>query len=438
MMAYSQQPEIMAIGDSMYQGIRSLSFLPSMVEHSAPAQVARELGMSMTVPDLKQPLLYDLEEEIQHGRLLHILGQIQNTCVANLGHWPLDQPWSQHEAFDNIAIGGAQISSLHEETYTQHRAKLPDLIARLNAPHHLSIGELASTIGDLWYSLNNCYVLNPRHRPQQAGKTALDQVEERQPRILLINVGSNEGLFRAGFAGDLGIQTRNNLSEIPNLLRPIAERLRRLPSQTAHIVFNGLVRPRFIPNLMPHPEHENDFPGDGYHAAYGPRISSTQQKIGGDQLRDLDDQVARINAEAETMLRDTVGNRIVFADLYNAGLSVDGKHYLHRGLSTPPRHRELNNKPMTPWPFGGGFYGGLAGLDNMHPTIPGYAIVADAVLRALGHTDKETNKSAAFEADTLLNNFHGFPVLVAQAELSLLGTFGALRGRSPAPGGRTT
>ena len=31
MTTYSEQPDIMAIGDSMYQGIRSLSLLPAMV-----------------------------------------------------------------------------------------------------------------------------------------------------------------------------------------------------------------------------------------------------------------------------------------------------------------------------------------------------------------------------------------------------------------------
>ena len=59
MTTYDEQPDIMAIGDSMYQGIRSMSFLPAMVNHSAPKQVADAIGMSMTVPDLQQPLLFE-------------------------------------------------------------------------------------------------------------------------------------------------------------------------------------------------------------------------------------------------------------------------------------------------------------------------------------------------------------------------------------------
>ena len=77
MTAYSDRPDIMAIGDSMYQGIRSLSFLPAMAKHSTPAQVAAAIDMPMTVPDLQQPLLFDLEAELRHGGLLHLLDHIR-------------------------------------------------------------------------------------------------------------------------------------------------------------------------------------------------------------------------------------------------------------------------------------------------------------------------------------------------------------------------
>lgn len=427
MTRYSDQPEIMAIGDSIYQGIRSLSLLPSAVGHSAPALVARALGAPMTVPDLRHPLLFDLEEEVRRGGLLRLIGQIRGSCLDNLANWPLDEPWSEHEAFDNVAVGGAVIGSLSDDTDEASFAQLPGLIARLNAPD-APAAELAGTIGKLWLALSTCYTLNPRHRPQQSRKSALDQVEDRQPRILLINIGSNEGLFQAGFAGDLSEGALANLDRVPMLLRPLADRLRRLSPRTERIVFNNLVRPRSIPNLMPNPTEENNSPDESYHSAYGPRITSTQQGIRGDELQRFDERVTDINAAVEDVLRSAVGDRIAFADLYGAGDAVDGKHFFGRGLSTPPRGRKLNNKPITPLPFGG-FFGGLAGLDNMHPTIPGYALIADAVLDALGRPDLRTDKSAAFAADTLLNDFNGFRVLVAQVELSLLATLGVIGGR---------
>jgi hypothetical protein len=196
MTTYDEQPDIMAIGDSMYQGIRSISFLPAMVNHSTPKQVADAIGMSMTVPDLRQPLLFDLEAELRRGGLLHLVEHLRGVCLDNLKAWPLDQPWSQHEAFDNVAIGGAQIASLFQDTYENYIDQVRDLSAKLAGPN-LSITELATTIGDLWFALNNCYTLNPRHRDAQRGKSQLDQVADRQPQILLINIGSNEGLFMA-------------------------------------------------------------------------------------------------------------------------------------------------------------------------------------------------------------------------------------------------
>ena len=68
----------------------------------------------------------------------------------------------------------------------------------------------------------------------------------------------------------------------------------------------------------------------------------------------------------------------------------------------------------------------------MHPTVPGYAVIADVVLAALGRAER-TDKAAAYAADTLLNNLRGLPVLIAEAELSLLGMFGAFR-RTPLVG----
>ena len=139
---------------------------------------------------------------------------IRGRCVDNLRFWPSNQPWSQHEAFDNVAIGGAAIASLWEETEQTYFASLSSLTTRLQ-DQTLGIRELAGTIGQLWYALNTCYTLNPRHRPEQANKSQLAQVADRQPRILLINIGSNEGLLEE--EGDL-VQ-RHVVMHIPGILK---------------------------------------------------------------------------------------------------------------------------------------------------------------------------------------------------------------------------
>ncbi|HTI83110.1 MAG TPA: hypothetical protein VL614_21875 [Acetobacteraceae bacterium] len=420
---YSDRPDIMGIGDSMYQGIRSLSFLPSMVQHSTPKQVADALGMAMVVPDLQRPMLFDLEQQIREGGLLHLVQGIRNTCLQELPHWPLNQPWSQHEAFDNIAVGGATIGSMLDDTDANHRDEFIRMSATLATPG-LSIRQLASTVGSLWFALNNCYTLNPRHRDEQAGKSQMQQVEDRLPRILLINIGSNEGLFKAGFLGDFSQQTMAGVDTIPRLLAPLAERLKALPARVERIVFNGLIRPRFIPNLMPSAEHQNDFPGEANFFAYGPRISDTQTRISAQQVQDFDALVARVNAEAQDVLRTALGDRVRFADVFAACPPFDGKHFQHRGLAIPRHNKTLTNQALQPLPFN--FIGGFAGLDNMHPTVPGYAVIADVVLAALGRS-VSIDKDAAYDADTLLNHLPGLRMLVFDAELALVGSLGVFR-----------
>jgi len=117
MTKYSEAPDIMAIGDSMYQGIHSMSMPPWMAEQSAPALVARALGMRMVVPDLSQPLLWDIVAELRNGGVLGIVTRMHDICKRNLQHWLPGQPWSVHEAFDNVAIGGATIEELWTVTY---------------------------------------------------------------------------------------------------------------------------------------------------------------------------------------------------------------------------------------------------------------------------------------------------------------------------------
>jgi len=53
-------------------------------------------------------------------------------------------------------------------------------------------------------------------------------------------------------------------------------------------------------------------------------------------------------------------------------------------------------------------------------------VLANVVLAALGGAER-IDKDAAYAAGTLLNNLRGSPVPIAEAELCLLGMFGAFR-----------
>jgi hypothetical protein len=65
----------------------------------------------------------------------------------------------------------------------------------------------------------------------------------------------------------------------------------------------------------------------------------------------------------------------------------------------------------------------------MHPTVPGYGLLAKAVLAAMGKTGNLIDFDQTYKNDGLLRSL---PVgwSVSQLELSLLGTFGVFSGGS--------
>lgn len=64
-----------------------------------------------------------------------------------------------------------------------------------------------------------------------------------------------------------------------------------------------------------------------------------------------------------------------------------------------------------------GLYGGgLTGLDNLHPAIPGYSLIADGMLEAMGRTER-VDKLTALHRDTLLNKI---PPLLDEAHEDVL------------------
>ena len=426
MTAYADRPSIMAIGDSLYQGVRSLTFTSELARYSPPAQAAAALGLQMTVPNPRIPIAFDLEQLFRQGGVIHLLGDVREVCLKNLEFWMSGEAWSQHEAFDNVAVGGAAIATLYEDTYEQHWATIPALLDRLrNNP-----SPDAAVIGQLWYALNNCFTLNPQRRDAQTGKTQIQQVAERKPPLLLVNIGSNEGLFHAAFAGSFDEATFDSVRAIPQKMDDLIGELAGLPAEVEQIVFNSLVRPRTASNLMParnQPGAPRDpgYPEDGYFPGYWPSIGPNTV-ISGAKLRDFDDLTAEVNAEVRGKLAAKLGSRLFRVDLYAAFAPYDGKHYADRYLEVTPhgefhRLRNIALNTVNGWLMSGG----LTGLDNMHPTVPGYGLLAKAVLSAMGKTvdAASIDFNQAYENDSLLRHL---PIAwtVSQLELSLLGSLG--------------
>ena len=174
------------------------------------------------------------------------------------------------------------------------------------------------------------------------------------------------------------------------------------------------------------------YTGDGYFESYIPYLGDGSCDIPAKTLREFDALVSEVNREVRALLAAEVGARLNYVDLYEASSRHDGKHYEDRALAVGANGKRLRNVPIDSF-LGAFVRGGMTGLDNMHPSVPGYAVIADAVLAALAASgvpvaNPVTDKAAAFANDTLLNDLPAGWSL-ATFEFSLLGALGMFRTR---------
>ena len=319
LLANAGEPEAMAIGDSIFNGVRSATIDGTLARWSPPAQVARDRGWRMVLPDYRRPVLFDLEAEIRDGI---DLGRIRAHVLDNADRWIEERgEWSAHTFFDNISVAGAAYGDLHDATAGDARAKIPGLLERLRSGDGLDFETLAA----LWFNLNTAFLLNPSGHPELDDLTPLEQVASRKPKRLFINIGSNEGLFRIGVTGSFTRQNRASIGAIPNLARTLAEALRDHCPDVGRIYFNLLIRPRTIANLAPRQDADMfEVPGDGYFEHYVGRLAALNGMTGA-QMRAFDEEIAGVNDETQEAMRQVLGDRIVFVDTYALSTKFDGK-----------------------------------------------------------------------------------------------------------------
>jgi hypothetical protein len=402
--SYSDKSEMMAIGDSLFQGVRSLSYTSQTSSYSPPALVAEALGVQrFTVATPPRPILWDLESTLRLPLPPIVsLGSVPIEAKINAIKWRDSNTWADDEAFDNVSVGGAQIDSLYLDDYDTSWKEFSDLLSK-----PLPI----KTLSDMWYALNVCFTLNPRREESLRDRTQMRQVADRKPKTLMVNIGSNEGLFSAAFLGDIA-SANQTLPASLTKMRVLATELSKLPVDVEYIIFNSLVRPRTGSNLMPADRPVHIYPGEDYFDAYGPWLFSSQQPITGKTMEDFDELVKQQNYEVRDIMKEKVGSRLVFVDLYEMSTRYDAKHFQGRTLNIGDHH--LENVPLNgeTWSYGGG----LTGLDNLHPTIPGYSLIADGMLEAMGRTER-VDKLTALHRDTLLNKI---PPLLDEAHEDVL------------------
>ena len=158
------RPEMMAIGDSLYQGVRSLTMKNGMMQLSAPALAAEGLGIRhrFTCPDPQRPIVVDMEKWL---RMLPDISGIKEDMAKNIDYW-FSRPSSPSGRllFENVSVASATIADLYTQTWQTSDDFLKSLPpGAKNKIKKLNLGQikLSPTI----QALNARFTLNPSAKP---------------------------------------------------------------------------------------------------------------------------------------------------------------------------------------------------------------------------------------------------------------------------------
>jgi lysophospholipase L1-like esterase len=421
------RPDFMAIGDSLYNGVRSATIHGELAALSGPAQAAPFLcgPNGFVVPDYPRPVLMDLEEVLRELSL----AELREGILANARAWQSASTWSSHACFDNLAFAGAAIEELFPAanggiTYAMNAPTIDLQIKALEANPKLDVAAAAK----LWFAINTAFVLNPSRGKAMANLSALDIVARRKPKLLAISIGSNDGLFGAILPGGYH-QKIGEIDKIPEKFTRLGAHLAKLPKEIEKIAVTNLIRPSAVANLSPRSDDEKR-PGCGkYFKSYIPRIGDARAELPAADVAAFDKQIVRVNAESAKALK-SADSRIVITDIHAMVDQYDFKHGCKPGyLAVKDGHStySLDNRVYRYSYLFGFLGGGLFGLDNMHPTAVGYSIMADALLTSFNKTER-TDKQRAYDNDTLLQN-PPRSIEVIQGLVGLLGSFGIFDGK---------
>jgi hypothetical protein len=425
-------PDVMAIGASVFNGVRSATITRALAETSAPAQVARQMGWRFVTPDYPRPVLLDLEDLVRRlisGQQKLNLTEIKQQVRANAEAWLADLPrgWSNQTVFDNIAIAQAGIDDLVTVNAGALKAAIPGLVDQLRQGT-AGLGGIAT----LYFSINGAFLLNPSNKPELDGLSCVDQVAARKPKCLLVSVGSNEGLFEGAFTGPYGPKVAAKIDTIPAKMRVLAQALRDRIGDDAAVplmVWTNLIKPSTIANLMPRPFNALLPRGEKYYKNYQCTLFNSGDATGA-EIAAFDRQIRRINDQVQsdvTRILATPGRAVKFADVYAMSEQRDTKHGSDLGdLEWVESDGDRHHVGNYPFSLSTGFRIGLYGLDNMHPTDIGYALMANEIIKQLDPDPARlVSKETIATIDTLLRDPPQIPIDM-RLLLSLVGAFGLL------------
>ena len=398
------QPAMMAIGDSLFNGVRSLTINQQLAHWSAPAQVARALGIAFILPDYPRNVVINFEQWLREfPNLIGVADDVGN----NVGFWDTF-PKSALPQFDNIAIASATYADMSCRTWKT----ADDEIASLHGTLGDNFGKLGANIAELFFAFNTRFLLNPGADRALAAKSSLQIVAERKPPRLLVSIGANNGLWEMGFAAEAsggigGVSGPFNKDDLKDLETFVAG-LKALPPNVKHIYMNALPMPGAVADMMPVPDvSDTSKPGAGkYYATYENRFGFNYATLTGAQVAANDATVRAINERVATLAASDPRIHVVPIDqafmAYDYKSNPDAKTVTARG--------KILSNLMLEGPellFPDFWRGGLMGLDGMHPTIVGYAIMAQEILKSIEihegiAASVPPSVDLAYQVDTLL------------------------------------
>ena len=417
----AMRPPVMAIGDSMSNGVRSLTIRDELAAVSPVQQFAEATGLPLKRPVYPREVLFDLEDLACKG--IVSLFTLQSAILKNAKAWLNAKPKAKPLFFDNVSCAGADWSDLFDRRGGDARREALDNFAQMQASDNLDLGAAAR----LWFSINDAFLLDPSAGSAYAETSQLsqlDQVASRLPERLLVNIGANEGLFRFGMLGayddrDLEFATCPGAQEIVRQARRLGQFLAaHLRNDLKFVYFNTLIRPHAVPNLAPY--QDTDFIDNAtrkalngkYYSEYSTKLA-LRAPVTPKALKAYDQVIKTANDEAVKAIQaELAGTPIKLepVDLYGGIEAYDSKHYGDARSIQIKRSGKLV-KRITNLPFASStlkFQGGIAGLDNMHPTAVGYAAIANEMIKAYDAAEGQTTTlidfHKAYRKDSLLRS----------------------------------
>jgi hypothetical protein len=330
-------PPLMAIGDSLYNGVSSLRINWWLAEWSVPAQVA--IGLGLIPQDAEWQRIIDPEHPRafwtpQYPGVGHSDedGQAPNYGfdVERLGLWDIvfkdalagtannllqlstAKSPSGRLFNDNLAFSGADTIDVLYRTAASMHERLVNPRAQTGQSNDLALIQKTATSSFLtsygnvssiargFYLINAEFVLNPARHPCIEALSPIDQVLLRKPKRLLVSIGSNDGIYRLGLEGvQLFAPVTDDYAGrctciadylADTYLRDIDELIRRLEAEDEieSVYLNSLIPPSRIANLVPASQGQR-IPGSKYFTKYTTSFSlGGSREVAGEEVQKAD------------------------------------------------------------------------------------------------------------------------------------------------------